>query len=257
MNCKVPGTGESSRISHWRNERGLVALLVIYGLSIFSVLALTMITDPELERKFRTAADYDLHVVLFGGRTDSEKIVARLNVPTLLRKSEKEDFGVEVQLPVPAGAILNTEFGPGSTYSVQLSSDVRVCCDTGDDACANRPADVELPVGSVNRTVVSARVSPETTIQLALATFPADTNLALDPSIVSGDRFLVKAAKELAADPTAPLQGANLMCKVEKSGMTIASGTLALQPSGSIGRPFTGKLQLKYGSATTATSPKK
>jgi hypothetical protein len=261
---KYQGSGSEASATHRRlarapihNEGGVVSLLVVYGLSLFSVLALAMITDPDLDRKFRSVADYDLHVVLFGGRPDSERIISRLNVPTLQRATAQEDFGTEVTIPLPIDADVSGEFGPGSTYAVQLGPDVRVCCDTGDNACDSRPHS-ELPVGSANRTLKLPIPNQETTVRLTLSTFPVPEDLALDPTLRTEDRFLIKAAKEPGADPTAPLQDPALMCKMEKSGKAIASGILALQRTAAIGQgPFTGKIQLRYGSAKgDASQPK-
>ena len=242
---------------HCGGERGLAALLVIYGLSVFSVLALTMITDPELERKFRAVADYDLHVVLFGGRSNQETIVSRLNVPTILRESTGDDFGVELQIPVPEAADMTLAFVPGSTYSVNLSTEVRVCCDTGDGACANVPADSVTPVGTVNRTVSSPKPTGETTIQFDLSTFPPADNLTLDPAVSNGNNFLIKAAKNLAVDAESWIADANLMCKIESAGKTIAIGTLVLQPTSAtpVTGPFVGRLTLKYGLPKTPSTP--
>jgi hypothetical protein len=240
-------TEERSRPPHRRDERGIAALFVIYGLSIFSVLASTMLTDPELERAFRSGQHPDLHLVLFGGRTDSEKLVGRLNLPTLERTSTQEDFGVEIQVPLPAATDTSIAFVPGSTYSVQLAADVRVCCDTGDGACANLQPDAEAPAGSVNRTV-NPKTGGEARLQFELSTVPPADNLALDPT--SGQTpFLVKALRDQSADPTVPLQNSDLVCKLKKGVTTIASGTLALQPSAptATSGPFTGKIQLKYG----------
>jgi hypothetical protein len=258
---KYQGWG-SQAVTHRRsarvrvhNEGGVIALLVVYGLSLFSVLALAMITDPDLDRKFRSVADYDLHVVLFGGRPDSERIISRLNVPTLQRATAQEDFGTEVMIPLPVEADVSGEFGPGSTYAVQLGPDVRVCCDTGDNACAGR-SHSELPVGSANRTVKLPIASQETTVRLTLSTFPVPEDLPLDPALRNEDRFLIKAAKEQGAEPTAPLQAPALMCNIEKSGTTIASGILALQRTAAVGQgPFTGKIQLRYGSAKSGANP--
>ena len=252
MNNQVTGSERSSVARRLRDERGIAALLVLYGLSVFSVLALTMVSDAELERTFRNEASTpDLHLVLFSGRADSETVVGRLNLPTILRESGKQDSGVEVHLP---GADITGDFGPGSTYSVQLSSNVRVCCDTGDEACANVPADATLARGSVNQNIRTPKAIADNNLQFDLSTFPTPDNLTLDPAVATGDRFLVKAAKEQSVDPAAPLAGANLTCRIEKSGTTLASGILALQPTAGASLqkgPFTGKLQLKYGVAKT------
>lgn len=234
------------------DAHGIAELLVIYGLAVFSVLAFTMVTDPELARKFRTASDSDLHVVLFGGRADSTKIVSRLNIPTALRAAEKTDFGVEVEIPLPMESDVTTELGAGSTYSVRLSSDMRVCCDTGDNACANLPPDSDAPLGSVNRTIPASKTPiPEASVSFDLSTLPTPKDLPLDPAVVGGDHFLVKAAKDQSADPALTLQDRNLACRVERNGTTLATGTLSLRatagPPEQVG-PFTGKLQLKYGS---------
>jgi len=236
----------------WRQERGIAAILVIYGLSVFSVLALTMITDAGLERKFRLE-DPDLHLVLFGGRADSDHLVGRLNIPTVLRTSAETDFGIEVKLPVPIGADLQQEFTPGSTYSVRLSADVQVCCDTGDGACASLPPDAALPPGSVNRTVPSIRTNAKTDLRFDLSTFPPGEGLALDPALATESPFLVKAVRDRSTDPAAPLADANLMCRVEKSGAEIAGGSLSVKVSapGRTTGPFTGIIQLRYAAAKT------
>ena len=58
---------------------------VLYALSIFSVLSLTVLGNAMLEKKLRTADDPDLHVVLYAGGAASQTVIGRLNIPTILR----------------------------------------------------------------------------------------------------------------------------------------------------------------------------
>jgi len=245
----------SIQVGKIRDERGIVALIVIYGLSIFSVLALTMLADVDLEKKFRTTSDFDLHVVLFGGRSDSETVVGRLNLPTLYREQAKDDASIEIRIPVPVAADTSTSFGAGSTYSVRLSKELTVCCDTGDGACANRLPDVDLPVGSVNRVPGNSKTTVgEATLTFDLSTFQQADNLSLDTAVASGDHILVKAAKDMTADSASTLANADLACKVDRSGTVVASGTLALQSPIGVAPAFMGKLQLKYGLPASSQS---
>jgi hypothetical protein len=210
-----------------------------------------------LEQVFRTELP-DLQLVLFGGRADSDTLVGRVNFPTAPRMAGKYDFGIEVHTPVPIAADLTANFVAGSTYSVRLSPDVRICCDTGDNACTNVPSDAEIPEGSVNRSIGTPQGNPDKDLRFDLSTFRMPDLLANDSVIASHtNHFQVKAEKDQSNDPALPLAHTDLICTIEKGGATLATGALALQPSAGLSEqigPFTGTLQLKYGSTKIASS---
>jgi hypothetical protein len=235
---------------HRSREHGIATVVVLYGMSAFAVLALTMLTDNQLRATFK-AGEEGLHVVIYAAGAGSEKFVARLNIPARWRANE-EDFGVEVAVPPPPSADLDADVGPGWLHAIQLAPNVRLCCDTGDGACGSQPADTQLPVGAVNRHV-AAPASDATERQVfSLTTLDADTTI-LDPRVVNENALLVKAEHATQASDPAGLAG-GLMCTLERDATIVATGRLALRPSrGAQPGPFAGELEVSYVSTTSQT----
>src|SRR3954471_18458802 len=87
-----------------RSDRGVAVVAVLYALSIFSVLALTVLTNADVARDMRLSLEPDLHLVLYVGGAGSPKIVGRVNMPTLGpgKGPHAERPGVSVVAPAPA-----------------------------------------------------------------------------------------------------------------------------------------------------------
>ena len=121
---------------HIGSDRGIAVVVLLYGMSVFSVFSLSLLRNAELEKTFRTADDPDLHVVLYAGGASSQTMIGRLNLPTASRKLEGPDKSTEVRIPGAPHLTMASELPAGWWYAVRLTPDVRVCCDGGDNACA-------------------------------------------------------------------------------------------------------------------------
>src|SRR5688500_19388408 len=62
---------------HAGSQSGVAVVVLLYGLSVFSVLSLTALRDAELERTLQTADHPDLHVVLYAGGANSPTMIGR------------------------------------------------------------------------------------------------------------------------------------------------------------------------------------
>src|SRR5687767_8566888 len=132
-----------------RSERGIAVVVLLYGMSVFSALSLSLLRNAELEKTFRTGDDPDLHVVLYTGGASSQTMIGRLNLPTASRKQEGPDASTEVRIPGAPHLNMASELPPGWSYAVRLSPEARVCCDGGDNACASVTWDESIVAGSV------------------------------------------------------------------------------------------------------------
>jgi hypothetical protein len=248
----------TSPMRRWRSrEQGVALVVLLYGMSVFSVLSLTALRNVELERTLHNADNPDLHVVLYTGGAGAQTMVGRLNLPTLWRELEGPDKSTEVRIPGAPNLNLASELAPGSAYAVRLSPHVRVCCDGGDNACANVTWDDEIAAGSVtppvSRPLDAAGASRQ--LQFALLSLAVPSDVALDPTATASSAFLVRATRlreGSSVGTTGPSQDAQRMtCTLQSGDATLATGTLRIQPGLDENRLVTrissGTLELKYG----------
>ena len=182
------------------SERGTAVVVLLYALSIFSVLALTVLRNSGLETVLRTGEDPDLHVVLYAGGAGSEKVVGRLNLPTTFRLQEgAKDGSVEIHAPGPVGSPMTAEFPEGAAYAVQLAQGLRVCCDIGGTACGSVSWDQTVPEGRVTPAISKplATTDDKHKLQFGLSTFSVPGNAPLDPEAVVQSAFLLRATRLL------------------------------------------------------------
>ena len=237
------------------SDRGIAVVVVLYGLSIFSVLSLTVLKNTELEKALQTATDPDLHVVLYAGGAGSPKIMGRLNLPTPYRTQGREpDNSVEVNAPGPVGMAMTAEMTQGWAYAVRLSSDSRVCCDAGDGACSSVPWDQDVPQGSVKPPLAAGlKVESNTQrLEFALSSLPVPTDVTLDANATAGSAFLVRATRipEGGSAPELPGATTEVTCTLQNPDTTLATGKLQLTPGvdeqGRVNRVSAGSFELTY-----------
>lgn len=242
---------------HSGSERGVAVVVLLYGMSVFSVLSLTVLRNAELEKAFRTADDPDLHVVLYAGGANSHTTIGRLNLPTTSRNLEGPDKSTEVRIPGGPHLDMASELPEGWSYAVRLSADARVCCDGGDNACAGVTWGEDTVAGSLTpvlpRPLKPAGGSRE--LQFALSSLAIPSDVALDPTATASPAFLLRATRVregFSAGTTGPGQDAQRMtCTLQSGDATVATGTLRIQPGLDENRVVTrissGSLELRYG----------
>ena len=242
-------------VGHYRgSDRGIAVVALLYGMSVFSVLSLSLLRNAELEKTFRTADDPDLHVVLYAGGASSQTMIGRLNLPTASRKLEGPDKSTEVRIPGAPNLTMASELPPGWSYAVRLSPEVRVCCDGGDNACAGVTWDESIASGSV-APALPQPLKPTggaRELRFALSSLAVPSEVALDPSATASSAFLVRATR-LLAGATAPNPDAEAMtCTLQNGDATLSTGTLRIRPgldeNGVVTRISSGTMDLKYGS---------
>lgn len=240
-----------------RSERGVAVVVLLYGMSVFSALSLTVLRNAELEKTFRTADDPDLHVVLYAGGANSQTMIGRLNLPTTARNLEGPDTSTEVRIPGAPHLNMASELPQGWSYAVRLSPQARVCCDGGDNACASVTWDEEIAAGSVTPALPRPLKPTGGTreLQFALSSLAVPSEVALEPTATASSAFLVRASRILqgsSAGTTGPSQDAQRMtCTLQSGDATVATGTLRIHPGLDENRVVTrissGTLELKYG----------
>ena len=233
-----------------QREQGEAVIALLFALSIFSVLSLTVLKHAALEEVLRTSDRPDLHLVLFAGGAGGSQIVGRLNLPTAWREESVTDPSTEVRAPGGSVAELGTELQPGWAYAVQLTENVRVCCDTGDGACANVPAE-EIQQGAVSPTIDSLQtIGEERNLRFSLSSAEIADNVVLDPAAVVESPFLIKASRIADGEPLPEVAGADLSCRLEAGDRRLADGVVRLQPGidhvGQMNRVSAGNVELKY-----------
>lgn len=229
-------------------------VVLLYALSAFSVLALTVLRNSELEATLRNGADPDLHVVLYAGGAGTASVVGRLNLPTVLRAQGTRDDSAEVRAPGPVGTPLTAAFPAGAAYAVQLSGSLRVCCDMDGAACGSVGWDQPVPQGRVEPPLAEAiAIAPDrSTLQFALSALDVAPNAPLDPNATAPAQFLLRATRVPDGDPPPPLAAAatEVTCSMQTPDAVLATGTLRLLPGvderGAVTRVSAGSLQLTY-----------
>jgi len=245
-----------------RSERGAVIAEVLYALSLFSVLSLTAVSNAPLEETLRTSSYPDLHLVLYAGGAGTPSVLARLNLPTLERTDrDAKDRSIAVQVPTIAAGPITDSLSPGGTYSVQLGQGLKVCCDGGDNACANVDPAVPLEQASVTPAVDSAVKVLDTFRELKfnLETFQPADNTLLNPAASVENGFLVKATRvaDFDAVQAQASAGGYVVCRLQQGRSILATGLLRLDapidPLGQSSRLQGGSVHLKY--LAPATTP--
>jgi hypothetical protein len=236
-------------------QHGVAVVVLLYGLSVFSVLSLTILRNAELDRTLHTADDPDLHVVLYAGGASSSTMVGRLNLPTIFRNSSGPDRSTEVRIPGAPQLDLAAELPDGWSYAVRLSPNARVCCDGGDNACGGVTWNDEITSGSVTPAVSHALRPAGSTeqLQFALSSLPVPADVPLDTTATASSAFLVRATRLREPPATGgPAGGASqgITCRLESLDAEVASGVMRLEPGrderGGVTRISSGTLQLTY-----------
>jgi hypothetical protein len=249
MNCSQSPAREPLHAAH--SERGVAIVVLLYALSIFSVLALTLLRNAQLESTFRVGSDRDLHVVLYAGGAGSPRVVGRLNLPTLLRLQEGVDESVQVDAPGPLDVPLTAASPEGGVYAVQLATQLRVCCDGGTNACGDLPWEQQVPEGSIRPEQLQPIRVLETTNELRFALTSADVadNVSLDPDAVIDSPFILRATRVDDASSEGD-GGTAVSCQVQTAEGALANGELRLDAgvdgSGRVTRVSSGSLRLTY-----------
>jgi hypothetical protein len=181
--------------------------LCFFALSIFSVLSLTFLRNPTLEAVLRTSDSPDLHVVLYTGGAGSPQVIGRLNMPTVGREESSSDISTEIRAPGLVGGDLRGELPPGSIYAVQVTPNLRICCDNGDNACGGIAWDQPLNEAKVSPAVGRPLETTTTKrdLQFSLSSAEIADNVVLDPDALTKAPFLIKAAKVQNGDVATPL----------------------------------------------------
>src|SRR6266540_590091 len=215
-------------------QRGAAVIVLLFALSIFSVLALSVLRNSPLEMTLRTSDNPDLHVVLYTGGAGSPQVVGRLNLPTMFRLQEAmPDPSVEIRAPGPVGAPLTGELEPGWAYAVQLMPNVRVCCDSGDAACNNITWDQQVPEGSISPAIEAPLQSTD-----------------LEPNASVESPFLVRATRVPEGAQPETTGAAAVSCRLDTRERNLATASVALRPgadaSGRVNRVSAGSVELHY-----------
>jgi hypothetical protein len=246
---------QHSSVRHCLSERGATVVVLLYALSIFSVMSVTLLKNAALETRLRTADNPDVHVVLYAGGAGSPKVVGRLNLPTMIRSEDsRPDESVEIEAPGPVGAAMTAELEPGWAYTVQLSATLRVCCDGGDDACGSLTWDQPVPEGSLAPALRRALeiTEPRHRLQFELSSSAVPENAGIDPAEAVDAAFLVRATRLAAGSSSgeAPEGASAVACRLVGPDTTFATGTLTLRPGtdehGQINRISSGTMELNY-----------
>ncbi len=234
-------------------QRGAAVIVLLFALSIFSVLALSVLRNSPLEMTLRTSDNPDLHVVLYTGGAGSPQVVGRLNLPTMFRLQEAmPDPSVEIRAPGPVGAPLTGELEPGWAYAVQLMPNVRVCCDSGDAACNNITWDQQVPEGSISPAIEAPLQSTdlERTLQFSVSSANIADNVALDPNASVESPFLVRATRVPEGAQPETTGAAAVSCRLDTRERNLATASVALRPgadaSGRVNRVSAGSVELHY-----------
>ena len=161
-------------------------------------------------------------------------------------------FPAEIRAPGLVGGDLRGEFQPGWTYAVEVTPNLRICCDNGDNACSSIPW--EQPVNEAKLSPAIERPLETTTtkreLEFSLSSAEIADNVVLDPDAVTEAPFLIKAAKVQDGNAATPVDGAAVSCRLDTREKKLAEGTLQLQPgtdrSGQVNRISSGTVKLSY-----------
>lgn len=235
------------------SERGAALIAFLLAQLIFSVLSLTVLKNPALETVLRTSDTPDLHVVLYAGGAASPEVIGRLNLPTISRlQGPVADESIELRVPGPGSDALVGDIEAGWAYAVQLTREMRVCCDNGDGACSRVTWDAQVPQGILSPTLDHplAVTDTERALQFSLSSAEIADNVELDPKAVVESPFIVKATRIPEGSTPAQMEAGAVSCRLDTRETTLASGVLHLQPGvdrlGRVNRVSAGTLELNY-----------
>jgi len=242
------------RPSHLSRETGSVIVAVLYGLSLFSILSLTALTNVVLEKKLRESTEPDLHLVLYLGGARTPEIFGRLNLPTVWRELEgAKDRSIELRSQAPLDMDSMTALPPGWSYAVQLPQGARVCCDGGDNACADPAALLRVYDGSVTPALERRVETTDATqrLRFKVSAFDLAENVELDSSSASQPGLPIKVVRLPEAVQAEALVrvDSHVSCRLESDEKVIATGTLqftAGQANGEINYVSSGSVELEY-----------
>ena len=235
-------------------QTGAVVLSVLYGLSVFSVLTLTVLTNGTLEKALRESSDSDLHVVLYVGGERTPEITGRVNLPTLWRQMEAETRkSIQLRSYAPLDMDPMSSVPPGWSYTVDLPHGARICCDGGDNACADSTAVLPVYEGSVTPVMDGPLKTrgESRRLEFELSAFDLADNLDLDPSAALQPGFPVKALRIPAAAQTRinDPQQSEVSCSLRSGDTTIAAGLLRFNitpGSSDVSRVSSGTVEIEY-----------
>ena len=221
LRSPMPALGRFQASAPHHSERGAAVIVLLYALAVFSVLGLSVLRRPPLEMHLRTSDDPDLHVVLYAGGAGTQKVVGRLNLPNSSRPDgEIVDDSVVVEAPGPVDSDVSAELEAGWAYAVQLSSELRVCCDGGDDACSNVPWEQQVPSGSVTpagRRLTSGEADQQ--LQFNLSSYDVPPNADFDRRGTPASAFMLKAMRVPAGENVTIADGASTVaCRLVTTG---------------------------------------
>ena len=236
------------------SDSGVAVVVLLYGLSIFSVLSMTVLRNAALEKTLHTAEDPDLHVVLYAGGAGSRTMIGRLNLPTIWRNQGGPDRSTEVRVPGAPDLDLTSELPQGWAYAVRLSPNARVCCDGGDNACGNVTWNQEITEGSLTppleRPITATGASRS--LRFALSSLAVPDDVVLDSTATATSAFLVRATRirdGASAAAVSEPDPQRMTCKLE-SAATLVTGTLRIQPGvderRAVTRISSGTIELSY-----------
>jgi hypothetical protein len=135
---------------------------------------------------------------------------------------------------------------------VEVTSNLRICCDNGDHACSGIPW--EQPVNQAKLSPAIERpletTNTERQLQFSLSSVDVDDKVVLAPDSVTEAPFLIKAAKVQDGDVATPVEGAAVSCRLDTREKTLAEGSLQLQAgtdrNGQVNRVSSGTVKLSY-----------
>lgn len=237
------------------SETGVAIVVMLYALSAFSVLSLTLLRNAPLEATLRGSTESDLHVVLFAGGAGSNHVTARLNLPTVSRlQSEKQDPSVQIEAPGPVGVELTAELLEGQVYAVTIGPSIRVCCDAGDGACATLSWEQQIPSAKLTPSLQGMPLTSDEERQLRFNLVSSDVapNVELHPNAAAPMPFLMKLARVSEQSAEDSSSATSVSCTLQQPEHTLASGTLRLQAgvdaAGRVNRVSTGSVDIRYRS---------
>ena len=238
-----------------RSDSGVAVVVLLYGISLFSALSLTVLRNSPLARTLQSAPDPDLHVVLYAGGAGSPAMIGRLNLPAAWRNARGADESTEVRIPGAPHLDLASELPQGWSFAVRLSPHARVCCDGGDNACANVTWNDDITAGSVAPALGKPFPAggDSRTLKFSLSSMSVPASVDLDPQATASSAFLVRATRvREGATQTAPEgeQAQQMFCTLQSNAATVSTGTLRIQPgrdeNGAVTRISSGTLELNY-----------
>ena len=224
-------------INDVRNEVGVALVVVLFGLSVFSTLTATLITDSAIESDLLSGAPgakVELSMSEIPSQIASPSTAA---APWRLVTTRPGRFPFVVRMPMPEGFNRESTFSSsGWSYAVGLASGLRVCCDGGDGKCErDSAADQQTYAASVNPVLPPPNPSggPEQRLLLDL------TISAASPTgeAASANTYSIKASPsssqapsgDVVADPSQTPPSSLMACMLENQGTVIAKGTMRLR----------------------------